>query len=88
MQDDTYEGTCAAADLAARLNAEVATAAAELAASEARFQAAIGDPQQPHQQVPFNLRRELGICRRRLAALEQVLTGILTREGGCHAASA
>jgi len=88
MQDETYEGTCAAADLAARLSAEVVTAAAELAASEARFQAAVGDPQRSGSAVPFNLRRELGISRRRLAALEQVLAGVLAGEGGCHAASA
>jgi hypothetical protein len=88
MQDETYEGTCAAADLAARLSADVATAAAELEASEVRFQAAINTLTGSSQPVPFSLRRELGVCRRRLAALEQVLAGVLAREGGCHAASA
>jgi hypothetical protein len=88
MENDLFAGVCAASDLAARLAAEVARANADLEAAEQRFRTAaihsLGGPVA----VSFGIRRDVSTSRRRLAALQQVLDGILDSEGGIHAASA
>ncbi|MCC7061933.1 MAG: hypothetical protein IT456_03955 [Planctomycetes bacterium] len=88
MENDLCAGACAASDLAARLATEVARANADLEAAEQRFRAAASHSPGGQIAVPFGIRRDVSASRRRLAALQQVLSGILDSEGGFHAASA
>lgn len=86
MHDDMQSGVCAAADLWSRLAAEVARAAVDLEAAECRYRDALAkaDPQA----IPLGLRADVATGRRRLAALQNLLDGILTPDGGPRARSA
>lgn len=88
MHDDLFVGACAASDLTARLSAEVARAKTELDAAERRFNDAAAMTPDILRTVPFGLRRDVSASRRRLAALLQVLDGVIGPNGGPHAASA
>ena len=76
MDHELFEGfdgaACAAADLTARLLADLHQAASRLALAEARFRAAAatGAP------IPFAVRHERTVCRRIVASLRQVLDGL------------
>ena len=87
MDNDHFAGACAASDLAARLASDVAHAITELEAAEQRFRAAAHRVAGGLIVVPFGIRRAVTACRRRVAALQRMLDGILGPEGGCHAAS-
>jgi hypothetical protein len=88
MDNDHFEGACAASDLAARLAADVAHAITELEAAEQRFRDAAHRVAGGLIVVPFGIRRAVTACRRRVKALQQLLDGIVGPGGGCHAASA
>ncbi len=88
MHNDLFAGVCAASDLAARLAGEVTRATADLEAAEQRFREAAMHSPGGQVAVPFGIRRDVTTSRKRLAALQQVLDGIIGSEGGCHAASA
>lgn len=88
MHNDLFAGVCAASDLTARLAGEVTRATVELETAEQRFRDAAHHSPGGQIAVPFGIRRDVTTCRRRLAALQQVLNGIIGPEGGCHAASA
>ena len=82
------EAVCAAADLTARLHAEVTQAQAQLAIADARAHASLakGEP------IPTDVRVERILHRQKLAVLHQVLDGVPAIEGDfegdCHAATA
>lgn len=85
MDHDLLEGAaCAASDLTARLQADLARADERLALAEARVRAVTvaGVP------VPSGLRAEHRQCRRQVASLLQVLAGMPAFDGGCRAALA
>lgn len=88
MQDEIFEGTCAASDLAARLHGDLRRALADLAAAESVYQAAAQRAADGPASIPLGVRRDVSTCRRRLAALRQVLDDLIGPDGGCHAASA
>jgi len=88
MDNDLFAGACAASDLAARLAGEVTRAVIELEAAELRYRTAAHRSPTGPVAVPFGIRRAVSACRSRLAALQQVLDGVIGSEGGCHAASA
>ena len=88
MDNDHFSGACAASDLAARLAADVARATTELEAAEQRFLAAAHRVAGGLIVVPFGIRRAVTACRRRVAALQHILDGVIGPDGGCHAASA
>jgi hypothetical protein len=84
MDDELLEGAaCAGSDLAARLLAELARANDSLALAEARVraQAIAGDR-------AGRTRVEARRCRRHVASLLRVLSGMPDFTGGCHAATA
>lgn len=85
MDYEPFEGAaCAGSDLMARLLAEIARAADSLALAEARAHAAWSQGQTP----PAALRTEVRACRRHLASLQSLLSGMPDFDGGDHAASA
>lgn len=88
MHDDLFEGACAASDLSARLLTEVSRAIADLQAAEHRYADGSRCAGSSPATVPFGLRRDVTMCRKRLAALRQILAGVLGPDGGNHAASA
>ena len=88
MDNDLFAGACAASDLAARLATDVAQAITELEAAEQRFRAAAHRVAGGLIVVPFGIRRALTASRRRVAAMQQILDGVIGPAGGCHAASA
>ena len=86
MDTDLLEGAaCAGSDLAARLCAELARANDSLALAEARVRAhaAANGLASAHAQ-----QREARACRRHVASLHRMLSGMPDFAGGCHAASA
>ncbi|MBL8725846.1 MAG: hypothetical protein JNK49_17515 [Planctomycetes bacterium] len=88
MQDEHFVGMCAASDLAARLQSELHRALGDLAAAEAAYRAAADYATTGPASIPLGIRRDVATCRRRLAALRQVLDDLHGPDGGCHAASA
>lgn len=82
--------TCSACDLGARLLTELQDAKHQQELQEQRFRALATAIADGAQDVPFTALRELIEARRRVIALEQVLSGVLGDHdlGGCHAASA
>lgn len=81
---DGRDGACAAADLTARLLAELAQADHRLALAEARFRAAAAT----NLPVPLAIRHERTTCRRQVASLQAMLDGMPGTMEGPHAASA
>ena len=81
---DGRDGACAAADLTARLLAELAQADRRLALAEARFRAAAasGAP------MPLAVRHERTSCRRQVASLQAMLDGMPGNPEESHVASA
>jgi len=81
---DGRDGACAAADLTARLLAELALADHRLAIVEARCRAAAatGD------RLPLALRHERTSCRRQVASLQAMLDGMPGSLEERHVASA
>ena len=88
MDNDLFAGACAASDLAARLAGDLTRAQADLESAEQRFRYAAHDSPVGHIAVPFGIRRAVAAGRQRIAALQQVLDGVIGPNGGCHAASA
>lgn len=88
MDNDLFAGACAASDLAARLAADVAHAITELEAAEQQFREAAHHVAGGLIVVPFGIRRAVTAGRRRVAALQQVLDGVIGPTGGRHAAIA
>lgn len=89
MDTELIDGVaCAAADLTARLHAELTQAQAQLAIADARAHASLaqGEP------IPADVRVERVMHRQKVAVLHQVLDGVPAVEGAvegdCHAASA
>ncbi|MCB9877962.1 MAG: hypothetical protein H6835_10200 [Planctomycetes bacterium] len=85
MDTDLIEGAaCAVSDLSARFYADLAAAQAQLAVIDARAHFALsqGLP------IPADVRTDRILCRRQIAVLRQMLDGIPSIEGECHAASA
>lgn len=79
---------CAASDLAARLDAELAQANVRLHAAELRFRAASALSIRSHRPIPFAVRKQRVECRQEIALLEQVLAGMPATGENCHAESA
>lgn len=89
MNHEAFEtAACAASDLAARLDAELALANARLDAAELRFRAASAQSIRSHRPIPFTVRKQRIECRQEIALLEQVLAGMPTTGGESHAESA
>ncbi|MBL9076236.1 MAG: hypothetical protein JNL08_01955 [Planctomycetes bacterium] len=90
MDHDAYEScesaACAAADLAARLNAELALASWRLAQAERNLQAATAAAHRAQQPIPFPVFEQRLACRQQVRLLRRVLGGL--PQGGDHAASA
>lgn len=85
MDMDLIDGAaCAASDLTARLQAELARALAQLAITDARAHAALA----VSSTVPADVRNEGILEREKVAVLRQLLDGVPAIEGGNHAASA
>jgi hypothetical protein len=85
METDLLEGaTCAGSDLAARLLAELARANDSLAVAEARVQGLVAAGRAPDAPMRAHART----CRRHVASLQRMLSGMPNFEGGSHAASA
>ena len=85
MDNELIDGAaCAAADLTARLHAELMQAEAELAIADARALASLSRSEP----IPADVRAERVVGRQKLAVLHQVLDGVPAVAGGCHAASA
>lgn len=85
MDHELLDGAaCAGSDLTARLFAELSRASDCLALAEARIHAAVasGLP------APERARRELLVCRRHVATLQRILSGMPDFDGGDRAASA
>lgn len=81
---DGRDGACAAADLTARLLAELAQADHHLALAEARFRAAAASSTP----VPLAVRHERTTCRRHVASLQAMLDGMPGGTEERHVASA
>jgi hypothetical protein len=79
---------CAASDLAARIDAELAQANAHLHAAEMRFRAASAQAISSHRPIPFAVRRQRIECRQQIFLLQQVLAGMPTTGEVDHAESA
>jgi len=89
MNHEAFEsGVCAAADLAARLDAELNQAAARLDAAERHFRAASARAISSRSPIPFAVRRQRIECRQQISLLQQVLAGMPATGGDCHAESA
>jgi hypothetical protein len=85
MEYEPFDGAaCAGSDLMARLHGELARASDSLALAEARVHATKAKGGVPDEQ----LRGELRACRRHVASLLRVLSGMPDFAGGDHAASA
>ena len=85
MDTDLFEtAACAAADLTARLLAELSQAHARLAIADARAHAALARGLT----MPADARTERILCQRQIAVIRQVLDGVPSVEGGNHAAIA
>lgn len=85
MDTERIDGVaCAAADLTARLHAELTQAQAELAITDARAHASLAQGQQ----IPADVRAERTMHRQKVDVLHQLLDGIPPIEGDCHVASA
>jgi hypothetical protein len=85
MDYEPFDGAaCAGSDLMARLLAELARAADSLALAEARIHCARAQGETPTD----SRRSELRTCRRHVASLRRMLSGMPEFEGGGRAASA
>lgn len=85
MDYEPFDGAaCAGSDLMARLLAELARAADSLALAEARAYAVRAQGETPD----ASLRSELRSCRRHVASLRRMLSGMPEFDGGGRAASA
>ena len=85
MDTDLLEGaTCAGSDLAARLLAELARATDSLAVAEAKVRGMVVAGHTPDERSRAHARG----CRRHVASLQRMLSGMPDFAGGCHAASA
>lgn len=85
MDYEPFDGAaCAGSDLMARLLAELARAADSLALAEARAYGARAQGDTPD----ASLRGELRSCRRHVASLRRMLSGMPEFDGGGRAASA
>ena len=84
--EDLMDGAAcdAASDLTARLLAELSRAQAELAVAEGRMHTALA----VGAAIPPDVRSERILARQKVAVLHQVLDGMPSVEGECHAASA
>jgi len=97
MDTELIDGAaCAAADLTARLHAELTQAQAQLAIADARAHAILSRGEE----IPTDVRADRVLHRQKVAVLNQVLDGVPAveadldqdlgeaGEGDCHAASA
>lgn len=88
MNHDVDESAaCAAADLAARLNAELAIASARLELAERRFRDATAEAFAAREPIPFHVLENRKQCRLQIHLLRHVLDG-MPDDGGGHAVSA
>jgi hypothetical protein len=74
---------CAAADLTARLLAELTEAGAQLAAAQQEFNRAAARARADGAVIPFSTRARRTACRDQVSLLRRVLAGIYTN-GGAH----
>lgn len=87
MNHDAYESAaCAASDLAARLNAELALASARLEIAERRYRDATAHAFSAQGTIPFGVLEQRQEWRQQVRLLRHVLDGM--PDGGSHAASA
>ena len=85
MDIDLLEGAaCAGSDLAARLQGELARANDRLTVARARVRSQVAAGSSPDERS----RAQVRACRRHVASLQQMLSGMPDFEGGHHAASA
>jgi hypothetical protein len=89
MNHEAYESAaCAAADLAARLVAELSLANARLESAERSYRAAAASAIRSQGAIPFAVRKQRIECRRQIDCLLQVLAGMPAAAGEGHAESA
>jgi len=88
MKLQPWDGaTCAAADLTARLLAELTVASAQFAAAQQEFNRAAATARADGTVIPFSIRARRTACRDEVSLLRRVLAGIYTT-GEAHVESA
>jgi|RhiMethySRZTD1v2_1073278.scaffolds.fasta_scaffold02362_7 hypothetical protein len=88
MKLQPWDGaTCAAADLTARLLAELTVASAKFAAAQQEFNRAAATARADGTVIPFSIRARRTACRDEVSLLRRVLAGIYTT-GAAHVESA
>ena len=87
MNLQPFDGaTCAAADLTARLLAELAEASAQFADAQQEFSLAAVKARSERTVIPFSIRSRRTACRDQIALLRRILAGIYS--GEAHVESA
>ncbi|HEX6809991.1 MAG TPA: hypothetical protein VF384_00085 [Planctomycetota bacterium] len=88
MKLQPFDGsTCAAADLTARLLAELAEASAKFADAQQEFSLAAVKARTERTAVPFDIRSKRTACRDQVTLLRRILAGIYST-GEAHVESA